>query len=128
MAIGPNGPIPTPSAPINIETWATEALSGLQISSPQAPSTGISLIIPIRDAPAADINDASPPLSRQTRPRREPLRRDSLKRRDALLKGKEGSRRRQRWENGEFLSLFIGHLSAERVLSLVEYLSEKKES
>lgn len=34
------------------------------------------------------------------RPCREPLRRDSLKRREALLKGKEGSRRRQRWENG----------------------------
>jgi hypothetical protein len=33
--------------------------------------------------------------------RKEPLRRDSLKRREALLKGKEGSRRRQRWENGE---------------------------
>ena len=32
--------------------------------------------------------------------RREPIRRDSLKRREALLKGKEGSRRRQRWENG----------------------------
>ena len=32
--------------------------------------------------------------------RREPLRRDSLKRREALLMGKEGSRRRQRWENG----------------------------
>jgi hypothetical protein len=26
-----------------------------------------------------------------------------MKRRDALLKGKEGSRRRQRWENGECL-------------------------
>ncbi|KAL9104786.1 MAG: hypothetical protein Q9187_008861, partial [Circinaria calcarea] len=35
-------------------------------------------------------------------PRQEPLRRDSLKRREALLKGKEGSRRRQRWENGRF--------------------------
>lgn len=32
--------------------------------------------------------------------RREPIRRDSMKRREALLKGKEGSRRRQRWENG----------------------------
>jgi hypothetical protein len=32
--------------------------------------------------------------------RREPIRRDSLKRREALLKGKDGSRRRQRWENG----------------------------
>ena len=30
----------------------------------------------------------------------EPIRRDSLKRREALLKGKEGSRQRRRWENG----------------------------
>ncbi|KAL2836509.1 R3H-associated N-terminal domain-containing protein [Aspergillus pseudoustus] len=34
---------------------------------------------------------------------REPLRRDSLKRREALLKGKDGSRRRQRWENDRLL-------------------------
>lgn len=34
--------------------------------------------------------------------RREPLRRDSLRRREALQKGKDGSRRRQRWENGMF--------------------------
>jgi hypothetical protein len=37
---------------------------------------------------------------RLTYRRGEPIRRDSLKRREALLKGKEGSRRRQRWENG----------------------------
>ncbi|TKA50820.1 hypothetical protein B0A49_12736, partial [Cryomyces minteri] len=36
--------------------------------------------------------------------RREPIRRDSLKRREALLKGKEGSRRRQRWENDRLLN------------------------
>ncbi|THC99232.1 hypothetical protein EYZ11_001320 [Aspergillus tanneri] len=35
--------------------------------------------------------------------RREPLRRDSLKRREALLKGKDGSRRRQRWENDRLM-------------------------
>ncbi|RAK75532.1 uncharacterized protein BO72DRAFT_382218 [Aspergillus fijiensis CBS 313.89] len=35
--------------------------------------------------------------------RREPLRRDTLKRREALLKGKDGSRRRQRWENDRLL-------------------------
>lgn len=28
-------------------------------------------------------------------------RRDSMERREALLKGKEGSRQRRRWENGE---------------------------
>lgn len=31
------------------------------------------------------------------------MRRDSMKRREALLKGKEGSRRRQRWENDNLL-------------------------
>lgn len=36
--------------------------------------------------------------------RREPVRRDSLKSREALLKGKEGSRRRQRWENDRLLN------------------------
>jgi R3H-associated N-terminal domain len=35
-----------------------------------------------------------------THGRDEPMRRDSLKRREALLKGKEGSRQRRRWENG----------------------------
>ncbi|KAI9752985.1 MAG: hypothetical protein M1815_000186 [Lichina confinis] len=34
----------------------------------------------------------------------EPIRRDSLKRREALLKGKEGSRRRRRWENDHLLN------------------------
>ena len=34
-------------------------------------------------------------------PRRTIVRRDSLERREALLKGKEGSRQRRRWENGE---------------------------
>ena len=28
------------------------------------------------------------------------MRRDSMDRREALLKGKEGSRQRRRWENG----------------------------
>ncbi|KAM7219012.1 R3H-associated N-terminal domain containing protein [Rhypophila decipiens] len=36
-------------------------------------------------------------------PRRPPSRRDSMKKRDALLKGKEGSRQRRRWENDHLL-------------------------
>ena len=32
---------------------------------------------------------------------RKLLRRDSMDRREALLKGKEGSRQRRRWENGK---------------------------
>ncbi|KAL4932305.1 uncharacterized protein BDV17DRAFT_192872 [Aspergillus undulatus] len=43
------------------------------------------------------------PVPKVTFRRREPLRRDSLKRREALLKGKDGSRRRQRWENDRLL-------------------------
>jgi hypothetical protein len=36
--------------------------------------------------------------------RSEPIRRDSQKRREAVLKGEKGSRRRQRWENDRLLS------------------------
>lgn len=36
--------------------------------------------------------------------RNEPIRRDSQKRREALLKGKEGSRQRRRWENDRLLN------------------------
>lgn len=36
-----------------------------------------------------------------TTPARKLVRRDSLERREAFLKGKEGSRQRRRWENGE---------------------------
>ncbi|KAF2151027.1 hypothetical protein K461DRAFT_269322 [Myriangium duriaei CBS 260.36] len=37
--------------------------------------------------------------------RRSPIQRDSLARREALLRGKEGSRRRQRWENDRLLGV-----------------------
>ncbi|KAI9677736.1 MAG: Dihydroorotate dehydrogenase (quinone), mitochondrial [Trizodia sp. TS-e1964] len=48
--------------------------------------------------------DDQGPAAAGERRRREPLRRDSMKRREALLKGKEGSRRRQRWENDRLLN------------------------
>lgn len=70
----------------------------------------VSLSIPLDDQPPVTPSPrvkVVDPASGETRPaqkvsfrRREPLRRDSLKRREALLKGKDGSRRRQRWENG----------------------------
>jgi hypothetical protein len=40
--------------------------------------------------------------SRSLYPERKIARRDSMERREALLKGKEGSRQRRRWENGTF--------------------------
>ena len=91
---------------VNVEAWteqATAALNTVQISGPAIQGTSAHLTVPLEgqhatapvNAPVRDEND------QQTyQPRREPMRRDSLKRREALLKGKEGSRRRQRWENG----------------------------
>lgn len=110
----------SPQQTLAISAWTEQAVASLQDltlaenavrADPTAtPSrstlrgTTVSLSIPIDDqipAASADRNGAS-----ESRPptvsfrRREPLRRDSLKRREALLKGKDGSRRRQRWENG----------------------------
>lgn len=55
-------------------------------------------------APSPGAVDIESEAEEEERPRRvsgrQILRRDSLKRREALLKGKEGSRRRQKWENG----------------------------
>ncbi|KAI9799362.1 MAG: hypothetical protein M1833_004061 [Piccolia ochrophora] len=125
MAIFPNrrpsAAQPTPTQPLpsaaQVEAWAeqaTEALQGVSLSS-TTPSpliirgTSVSLAIPLDDRspthPAAD-SALHNPSSAETysRRRREPFRRDSLKRREALLKGKEGSRRRQRWENDRLLS------------------------
>jgi len=115
--------------PVDIEAWteqAAQALSAVTISgaittttttaaaaapTPLIRGTAVTLDIPLDDhhnhtvqpgASAPGTNDTSAGQAARTGyvRRREPLRRDSLKRREALLKGKEGSRRRQRWENG----------------------------
>ncbi len=97
---------PTESAaqvqPISIEAWteqATQSLAALSLTSPGDGARGASVAL------AIDIDEqksAEEPRKDGYRPRREPLRRDSLKRREALLKGKEGSRRRRQWENGSY--------------------------
>lgn len=85
---------------------STTARTGLRGAS-------VSLAIPLDDdVPVTDAQSSSrvkvvgrsgePQQTRSvTFRRREPIRRDSLRRREALLKGKDGSRRRQRWENGK---------------------------
>jgi hypothetical protein len=78
---------------INIEAWTVSALQSLNISE-SARGTGVALSIPLDTH--KDVEDAP----RHVRPRPKPPSRDSQKRREALQKGKEGSRRRQRWENG----------------------------
>lgn len=101
MAIFPNEhAIPAQSA--DIEAWteqATQSIAAFSLANPGQSARGAS------EALAIDIDaqkSAEEPRKDVDRPRREPLRRDSLKRREALLKGKEGSRRRRQWENGSY--------------------------
>lgn len=53
-----------------------------------------------RDAGDSDDDGPAPTGYVRCQSGGKPRRRDSMKRREALLKGKEGSRRRQKWENG----------------------------
>ena len=95
-----------------VEAWSAsqvshvaDVLSATSISSPQSART-VTLDIPLNDPGSVG---AEAPREKQEAvhtvyKRRAPIRRDSLNRREALLKGKEGSRRRQRWENDRLLS------------------------
>ena len=112
-AYAQNGaPNASPPNPINIEAWteeATQSLGAVSLISPGAVlGSSASLAIDL-DEPAHHKQDGIVGTAHRAndaqsdyRSRREPLRRDSLKRREALLKGKEGSRRRTRWENGSY--------------------------
>lgn len=95
--------------PIDIEAWteeATAAISTVTISAPEETVHTVSIQIPLDDV-STTTRTAERPTSATAAAkqggqykRKEPLRRDSMKRREALLKGNEGSRRRMRWENG----------------------------
>ncbi|MCJ1284489.1 hypothetical protein MMC26_003821 [Xylographa opegraphella] len=117
---GPRGPS-APSQetqPINIETWTAEAAPSLRVVSLVDPASVLGasapLAIPLDEHAKAshrssavagvDKNSNEDADGLPTTPHRKLLRRDSLDRRNALLKGKEGSRRRQRWENDHLLS------------------------
>ncbi|GAB1319559.1 R3H-associated N-terminal domain-containing protein [Madurella fahalii] len=117
------------TATVDIEAWTVAALESLSIA-PIARGTGNALSIPLDGNQAnardkmADGNDeaaAAAAAAAQmklrgvafadeaaygasiTPPRRPPSRRDSMRKREALLKGKEGSRQRRRWENDRLL-------------------------
>lgn len=86
--------------PFNIEIWTeetTQAVNTLSLNPPvRTRLSPEALTTPLDESEASrQENDIS-----ARPPRRELVRRDSLKRREAFLKGNEGSRRRQRWENG----------------------------
>ena len=90
-----------PNPVIDVDKWTEEtaqSLNTLSIASPHnVRGTSVTLAIDLDEQkvtkPAETPRDAY-------RPKRKLLRRDSLDRREALLRGKEGSRRRIRWENG----------------------------
>lgn len=103
---------PPPSSLERVEAWtvsqAADALAAASLSpTPSRPARGATVTI---DIPLDDVDSpseqprAKPEAVHTVYKRREPIRRDSLKRREALIKGKEGSRRRQRYENSRLLS------------------------
>lgn len=87
------------SVPPPEQQAAAAAAADLTLAALQSLSvgTGVTLSIPL------DKHDDGADSKAAYKARKEPMRRDSMKRREALLKGKEGSRRRQRWENGEYI-------------------------
>ncbi|KAK4544092.1 hypothetical protein LTR36_004590 [Oleoguttula mirabilis] len=119
MAIHPQlehapGHAAPPSSIERVEAWtvdqAADVLAATAISSRLAPeraarSTRVTIDIPLdesvrREEPVHPKREAVHTVYK----RQEPVRRDSLRRRDALLRGQEGSRRRQRWENDHLLN------------------------
>ncbi|KAI1014980.1 hypothetical protein LB503_003754 [Fusarium chuoi] len=103
-------PTPVKNGSIDIDAWTVSALESLSVS-PIARGTGTPLAIPLDEvvkdksnSPGRNVNfdEDEAPISTLRRP---PSRRDSQRKRDLVLKGKEGSRQRRRWENGMALSL-----------------------
>ncbi|KAK3987207.1 R3H-associated N-terminal domain-containing protein [Cladorrhinum sp. PSN332] len=104
------------TATVDIEAWTVNALESLSID-PIARGTGSALSIPLDGGhPSESPQEQQPVLQMKLRgvgfdgvgttvtpPRRPPSRRDSIKRREAMRMGKEGSRQRRRWENDHLL-------------------------
>ena len=94
-----------PAQPIDVQAWTEQAIQSLNVisvaSSGRVRGTSVSVAIDL-DERAKRSATSGEGATDAYRPRRKLLRRDSLERREALLKGKEGSRRRTRWENGSY--------------------------
>ncbi|CAM1511685.1 Fc.00g091980.m01.CDS01 [Cosmosporella sp. VM-42] len=91
---------------IDIDAWTISALQSLSVS-PLARGTGSPLTIPIdaetkKEQQARNVDFTEDAV---TPPKRPLSRRDSQRRRELLLKGKEGSRQRRRWENDRLVGV-----------------------
>ncbi|KAK4200968.1 R3H-associated N-terminal domain-containing protein [Triangularia verruculosa] len=99
------------TATVDIEAWTVSALESLNITPQVARGTSNSLAIPIdnHDTPSTTLKLRFDPSTATGQsiipPRRPPSRRDSMKKRDALIKGNPGSRQRRRWENDHLLGV-----------------------
>lgn len=96
---------------VDVAAWtqnAIQAMNGLSLhSDPAKPTQGtaVGISIPLDDEHGkGTANGEGITAGQAVREgyvlRRKSSQRDSMRRRDALLKGKEGSRQRRRWENG----------------------------
>ncbi|KXJ95685.1 R3H-associated N-terminal domain-domain-containing protein [Microdochium bolleyi] len=104
---------PTTSSTIDIEAWAVSAIESLRVSPVAAAAMTTvprpkqqPLSIPLDEDLAKTRKVSIDPRAKNnavTPPPRPASRRDSMKRRDSLIIGKEGSRQRRRWENDRLL-------------------------
>lgn len=103
-------PTPVKNSAIDIDAWTISALQSLSVS-PVARGIGAPLAIPIDEVVKAQPKPSERNVNfdgheeQASTLRRPPSRRDSQRRRELVLKGKEGSRQRRRWENGMALRL-----------------------
>lgn len=110
-----NGPNSSATQLVSIEVLTEQAIESLQATSLSSPGgirgTSVSLAIPLDEHPvsnqAKSYVDRAGDASGVEHFRRQPIRRDSMNRREALLKGKEGTRQRRRWENGLYFPFVI---------------------
>jgi hypothetical protein len=111
MAIHPDEESPQPTPPqqaIDIQAWTeqtTVALGSMTIASLEGgDERRASLHIPLDEHPAPRPSPVAKPTAVGSTTllykRKARIQRDSQKTREALMRGKEGSRRRQKWENG----------------------------
>lgn len=98
--------IHTASDALDIEAWTMHALQSLSVSPDSRGVGGQPLGIPLDNGHGrargvtVALSEAQAAGAGILPARRPALRRDSMKRREALLKGKEGSRQRRRWDMG----------------------------
>lgn len=84
---------------IDIEAWTLHSLQHLEITPLLQGTSSSPLHIPITDAPAPRVASKKPKPAVAAQPS------PAHKRKDVAEKGKEGSRRRQRWENDRLLGV-----------------------